>query len=225
MACVWQGLRVLIIEDDLRLHDPLQRILMAGGCVPEIVCTAAEGLRWLDGIGPAPGCVLVDLGLPDRDGVDVIREIRGRAPGIPVIVLTVVATRERILEALRAGACGYLLKESLAVRLCPAIQEAIDGGAPLSPAAARVVVAALREGGAPASAGPLASPAAKKTPLTVRESEVLDLLARGLTYAQAADVLGISINTVRVHVRSIYDKLDVTTKVEAVMVAHSGPGA
>lgn len=219
------GVRVLVIEDDVRLHDPLRRILGAVGYVPDIVATAAAGLRRLDEPGPAPGVVLVDLGLPDRDGVDVIRELGTRAPGLPVLVLTVVDTPERILQALRAGACGYLLKESLGSRLGPAIDEVLDGGAPLSPAAARVVVAALRKGGMPAPAKPREPSAAQRTPLTARESEVLDLLARGLTYAQAADVLGISINTVRVYVRHIYEKLDVTTKVEAAMVAHGGPGA
>jgi len=126
-------------------------------------------------------------------------------PDLPVLVITVVTAHARTLAALRAGAHGYLFKEDLGSKLPAAVAEVLSGGSPLSSAAARAVVSSLRE--QPGKAA--------WSSLTEREGSVLDCLSRGLTYEETACALGISINTVRTHVRRIYRKLDVSTKTEA----------
>lgn len=155
----------------------------------------------------------VDLELPDGDGTDVVRRLTEGNPELPVIVLTVHRSDSRILAAFRAGARGYLLKEQTGQRLVPALQEALEGGAPMSPAVARKILALVSS---------LPTPLAERSDeprLTARETDVLRAFAAGQTYAQTAAELGISINTLRSHVRSCYEKLCVGTRTEAVMSA------
>jgi DNA-binding NarL/FixJ family response regulator len=202
--------RVLLVEDDEDFVQALSLVVDA-----RIALTHARSVgeaRCLAGRGQFEAAC-VDLELPDGDGVDVIRALLAADPELPIVVLTVHRSDARILGAFRAGARGYLLKEHTGTRLVPALAEAMEGGAPMSPAVARrllEVVAAL-----PAPTGPSAEPPR----LTDREGEVLRAFATGLTYAQAAASLGISVNTLRSHVRSAYEKLAVGTRTEAVMSA------
>jgi DNA-binding NarL/FixJ family response regulator len=153
---------------------------------------------------------LVDLGLPDLDGVQLVAAMRNHVPPMPILVLTIEDARDRVLAALSAGASGYLLKDRLATELVSAIDAALDGESPLSPRAARHVVASLR--------GSLPAPAIE-VQLTASERRVLEALARGFTYDQVGIMLDISVNTVRSRVRALYDKLDVASRTEAVVVA------
>ncbi len=130
-------------------------------------------------------------------------------------MLTVASTEQRIRAALRAGARGYLFKEDLGRRLVVAIEEALQGGIPMSTAVAELLLAQLRVGGGEA----ISAQDAASGPLTTREHQVLQRLARSLTYDETAADLGVSINTVRSYVRTIYDKLDVSTRTEAVLAA------
>lgn len=181
-------------------------MLLAGGPFePTIAGTVAEARDALAGV--RPDLVICDLGLPDGDGVDLIAEIVRQRPELPVLVLTVASSEARILAALRVGACGYLLKEDLGSRLVTAIGEALAGGVPMSRAVARVVLSQVRGRGAPGPA------------LTPRELSIVEMLSRGHSYEDVATGLGISVNTVRSHVRSLYDKLEVSSKTEAVMEA------
>jgi len=211
-----QPCRILYVEDDLRMHRLVPALTRPSSFVWICVATASEAVRAFQ--SEQPQLVLVDLGLPDRDGVDLIEELAGSAPGLPILVLSIASTEARIMAALRAGACGYLLKEDLGVRLPDALREALSGGVPLSRAVARTLLGNVRkqEGGARLASTPAPAPSEQ---LSSREREVVEQLSYGLTYEEVARELGMSINTVRTHVRAIYDKLGVGSKTEAVLLA------
>lgn len=197
--------RILVVEDDRRLQETLSQVLSSVRFA--FASTAHDALEQ---VRAEPfELILVDLGLPDLDGVLLLDQLHRLDPRRPLLVLTSASTRERVLAALRAGACGYLLKEELGARLEDAIHEALAGGMPMSAAAAQYVLEQLR--------GELPPPGAKA--LSERERELLQLFARGLTYGQVAEQLGVSINTVRTHVRGTYEKLHAANKAEAVMIA------
>ncbi len=204
--------RLLMIEDDTRLITALGPLLVQQGLEVAFATTGADARAKLQ--EAAFDVIFVDLGLPDVDGVALIRELRAAGVEAPMVVLTAATAESRILAAIRAGARGYLFKEDMGARLAAAAREAMDGGAPMSRAVARLVLDAL---------GPRIEPApplvAGAQALTAREREVVDLLAEGCTYEQTAAALDVSINTVRTYVRSIYEKLSVGTKTEAVMAA------
>lgn len=204
--------RLLVVEDDARLGAALAGLLEASAFDAEIARSGAEAERSLS--RTVFDAALVDLGLPDVDGVDLIGRIRALRPDMPVLVITVVSLEARILAALRAGAVGYLYKEDLASRLVSAVEEVLDGGAPMSRDVARKLVEHVRRG----EAGTV-SDDPRATALTDRERAVLEAFASGERYEDVARSLEMSVNTVRSHVRSIYDKLDVTSKTEAVVLA------
>jgi DNA-binding NarL/FixJ family response regulator len=145
--------------------------------------------------------------------VDFVRELSCQHAELPVIILTVHRSDARVLSAFRAGARGYLLKEHTGDRLVPALREAMEGGAPMSPSIARRILALV------ASLPDSAALRAPHPDLTCREADVLRAFSEGMTYAQTATRLDMSINTLRSHVRSIYEKLCVGTRTEAVMSA------
>lgn len=203
----------LLVEDDPELCRLIGSVLRPPGWLPVITVSGAEALAQLDA-GVEPSVVVVDLGLPDMDGVTLIQRMTTLRPGLPILVLTVCVDERRILEALRAGARGYLFKEDLSRGLGTALGEVLAGGAPMSRAVARLVLDQLRPQ-QEREPGVAPSPAA----LTKQECRVLEEFARGLSYEQVAGILDISANTVRTYVRLIYDKLCVCSKTEAVLVA------
>lgn len=206
---------IVLVEDDARLGSIVQ--LLAKGVFDVRLAPTGRAAQELLAQGP-PEAVLVDLGLPDVDGVELIQWIRERHPRVPVLVLSVVSAEARIFAALRAGACGYLFKEDLGQHLLPAIDEALAGGAPMSREVALKLVEHLRRGQPPAPEAP-PSPGEPWRALTPKELAVLERFARGERYEEAALSLDVTVNTVRSHARAIYEKLDVTSKTEAVVVA------
>jgi DNA-binding NarL/FixJ family response regulator len=152
----------------------------------------------------------VDIGLPGMSGIEGIRELKVRHPNLSVLMLTVYDDDSRIFDALCAGASGYLLKKTPPARLLESIKEVLDGGAPMSPEIARRVIALFREVRPPIEADYL---------LTPHETRLLKLLVEGHNYKSAAAELGVSVNTIRFHMRSIYGKLQVHSKSEAVAKA------
>jgi DNA-binding NarL/FixJ family response regulator len=203
---------LLVVEDDPRLRDLLGSVLCPPGWRPVLTGTGAEALQRL-AAGCAPAVAVVDLGLPDMDGVQLIQRLAETRPSLPIVVLTVCTEERRILEAIRAGARGYLFKEDLGRGLAAALDEALAGGAPMSRAVARLVLQQVRRDPEPPAS------AADRPVLTDRERQVVEQLARGLTYDQVGSVLDISANTVRSYVRAIYEKLCVCSKTEAVLAA------
>jgi DNA-binding NarL/FixJ family response regulator len=206
------AVRTLLVEDDRRIAEVIQAILNGAGFANlDVVHTAALAEARLR--SATHGLVLVDLGLPDRDGVELIRSIRAAGFAGSILVLTSATGPERILAAVRAGADGYMFKEDLGSKLAPALHHLASGGNPFSGGAARVLLDEVRRAAPPPASG-LSLPA-----LTAREREVLELLSTGASYADIARELAISVNTVRSYIRSLYDKCGVENRAEVVNLA------
>jgi DNA-binding NarL/FixJ family response regulator len=204
--------RAIAVEDDEAVARLIAQILTSHGI--EVAGTAATGE---EGVALArqtrPDVALVDLGLPRMSGEDVIATIRRDLPKTACIALTAVDIPARVLAALRAGASGYILKPFHAADLIRGVEDVLSGdAAPISPRAAKVLLAELR-GDAP-DQKPSSGPALSK-----RELEVLALLVHGHTYADVAQALGLAEGTVQTYVKRIYEKMDVSTKAEAALLA------
>jgi DNA-binding NarL/FixJ family response regulator len=204
------AVRAIAIEDDEAVARLISQVLTSHGF--EVCGTALTGE---DGLTLArkekPDVALVDLGLPRMSGEEVIAAIRKDLPKTKCIALTAVDIPARVLGALRSGAAGYILKPFHASELARAVEEVLSGeAAPISPRAAKVLLAELRGDPPEQRNGP---------PLSKRELEVLELLVHGHTYADVAQALGIAEGTVQTYVKRIYEKLDVSTKAEAALLA------
>jgi len=203
---------VLVVEDDpptrarlVRAVETDDRLRLVGA-----VGTAREGI---DGLRrEVPDVLLVDLGLPDASGVEVIRAARQLSADTQAMVVTVFGDEKTVVGAIEAGARGYLLKDGSEVEIASAILELRTGGSPISPQIARHLLRRFQE---PAPA-PEGAPS-----LTDREREILDAVVRGFTFPEIAELLGISPHTVTTHVRHIYRKLEVRSRSEAVYEALS----
>lgn len=170
-----------------------------------------EGIQALDNL---PDLIFMDIDMPELDGVEATRQIKARFPQIRILMLTVFEEEEHLFRAIRSGADGYLLKGATPEEMERAIQEALNGGAPLSPLMARKSLLFLRSsvaGGTEAAKGP-----EEVGPLSERETEVLQQLAAGLKYREVAKNLHLSEGTVRKHVENVYRKLRVNNKTMAV---------
>jgi DNA-binding NarL/FixJ family response regulator len=199
-------LTVAVVEDDPRVRGSLVEILNQGDgftCVGHY----ANGEEAVAGLVENPARVVVmDIHLPGIDGVECVRRLAPVLPGTQFIMLTVAKDSDNLFNALAAGASGYLLKPVRAKELLDAVRDVDQGGAPMTSSIARRVVAAFHR-----------KPAAPKDEtLSEREQEVLKLLSEGLLYKQAAEKLGVSVNTLCEYVRRIYRKLQVHSRQEAV---------
>jgi DNA-binding NarL/FixJ family response regulator len=205
-------LRVAVVEDDRSTREGL-RLLIDG--TPGFRCvatfhTAEDALRAPLTADRQADVALVDVHLPGMSGTDAVPELRARWPDTLILMLTVFAEDETVFASLCRGASGYLLKKTPPARLLDAIREAAEGGAPMSPEVARKVIRMFRDW---QPREPL------DTDLTPTERRLLQLLAEGDTYRAAGNTLHISVNTVRSHIRTIYEKLHVHSKSAAVSKA------
>ncbi len=213
---------VAVVEGGPRLRETFARLV---GSVADMTCVAAcasgeEGLQRLGSDAPDVG--LMDLNLPGISGIECTRLLKEARPAVQVVILTSFDDTDSIVASLAAGATGYVLKRASSVQILDAVREVHDGGSPMTGAIARKVVRLLAEAGAQPAAGPLAVDRATLTgleALTVRERGVLTALSEGQQYKEVADTLGISNNTVRKHIKAIYEKLQVNTRLEAVKKA------
>ncbi|WP_423459286.1 response regulator [Ottowia sp. VDI28] len=218
-----ETIRVAVVEDDSACRMALAHALQAAPDmrVQWLACSRAEALEELAKNTPLDVLVL-DLGLPDGSGLDVLAALRERSPDAMVMVSTIFGDEENVLRSIEAGAMGYLLKDLSAQALVDEIRSLRAGGSPINPMVARKLLmraASLGHAGAapaPPSALPAQSPAWSGPALSAREAEVLRLVARGYTVDEVADELKVSRHTVRTFVRRIYDKLQVTSRAEAV---------
>ncbi len=203
--------RVAIVEDDAILREDLARIVLKA---PELdIAGLADTLR--AGRALLAGGVdvlLIDLALPDGNGVDLIRDARARYPKIKIIVVSIFGDARSVVRAIEAGADGYLLKGASETEAEAAIRSVLEGGAPISPTVASHILARMREQN---SGRRLEGDA----PLTEKEVAVLTDLAKGFRYKEVARLHGISPHTVADHVKSIYRKLAVNSRSEAVFEA------
>jgi len=155
--------------------------------------------------------LLVDLGLPDGNGIDIIAEAAARFATLKIMVITVFGDEKRVISAIKSGAVGYLLKTDRSQQIALAIRQLVDGGSPISPAIARHLVRLFN--GVEANAAP------RPEPLKSREQEILSLAAKGFSYSEIATMLQLSINTVATHTKRIYEKLSVNSRAQAVYEA------
>lgn len=199
-------LRIAIVEDSPRLRDEYAAIVSAAGdLVLAGAYPAAEAaLAALPAL--APDAVLMDINLPGLSGIECTRQLKVVLPQTQVVMLTAFDDSDQVFESLKAGATGYVLKDATAEEVLDAVRDVCAGGSPISSAIARKLVQFF----SPRPASP------EVTALTDREREVLDGLSRGLMYKEIADELAVSINTVRAHVRRIYETLQVQSRAEAV---------
>jgi DNA-binding NarL/FixJ family response regulator len=203
---------VLVVANDRRLRERLGETLRDAGWEPTLAASSIEAVSSI--AANPPDVIIVDLGLDDVDGVDVIRILRAAEPRTPVLGVTSSVAPSRIMAAFRNGAAGCLLLDDLPARLLLALEELVQGEAPVSSRISKVLIKQVCHPDAKSSGD---RPAVQ--PLTLRERAVLEQLARGLSYDDVASVLGVSVNTVRTYVRLIYEKLGVTSRTEAVLVA------
>jgi DNA-binding NarL/FixJ family response regulator len=196
---------VLLIEDDAVVRREIARRVDASDDL-EVIAQVGTLAQARKALGSGAQLALVDLQLPDGDATALLPELLEL--GIASLVLTVSDRQQSVYRALSAGAGGYLLKADALDTVVDALRTVRDGGAPISPRVARWVLQEFRRRG-PATA----------SPLTPREAELIEVFSRGATYAEAAKAMGVSANTVRQHVRAIYDKLHVGSKAEAVVAA------
>jgi DNA-binding NarL/FixJ family response regulator len=154
-----------------------------------------------------PDVVLMDIHMVGMNGIECTKRLKALMPQVQIVMLTVYEDAEQIFNALSAGASGYMLKRLTPGKLLEAIQDVHEGGSPMSSSIARKVVASLQK---------TERTEGEKTHLASREQMVLDCLAKGLTYKQTADQLGVSIDTVRTYIRRVYEKLHVQSRTEAV---------
>jgi len=205
-----ENIGVAVVEDDRATREALTSLING---TPGYSCTQAfwSVEQALQGLGNKPvDVLLLDIHLPGMLGSEAVKVFRERHSQTQILMLTVYDAQDKVFESICNGACGYLLKKTPPARLLEAIREAHEGGSPMSPEIARKVVTLFQKTGPPAQID---------QSLTPQEVRVLRLLADGYSYQSAGEKLNITANTVRNYVRSIYDKLHVHSKSEAVSKA------
>jgi DNA-binding NarL/FixJ family response regulator len=200
-------IRVALVEDKRMTREGLGAIL---GAAAELDCVGlyASVEAALPGLASDPcDVLLLDIHLPGMSGVEGVRVFKDRFPDMQILMLTIYEEEEKVFDSICNGASGYLLKKTPPAEIIEAVRQARRGGSPLSPEVARQIVQRFRGTRAVTR---------RESPLTPQELYLLKLLADGHSYQSAAQNLGISINTVRDHVRSVYEKLHVHSKSQAV---------
>ena len=209
-------LRAMIVEDDVSFRASFVAAIEAAGdmLLHGIAENVAQALALL--AGPPADILVVDLGLPDGSGIEVIRAAHRAWPACGIMVSTTFADDRHVIPSIEAGAAGYLLKDSTESRIADDIRTLHAGGSPISPRIARSILLRFRPAEAPARplspAQPLLSP---------REQQALELITKGFSYDEIAELMGVTRNTVMTFVRRIYHKLEVTSKAEAIFEARS----
>jgi DNA-binding NarL/FixJ family response regulator len=200
-------IKVAIVEDDNRFRQSLRRVIESKSSL-KCIAEYAIGADAIEKIPrDQPDVVLMDLNLPDCSGAEITAQLKAQLPNLSVVILTVYNDADHIFKALRAGACGYLLKQASAPEILEAVAEAYRGGAPMTSEIARKVIAAFHE------TKPAPSPMEALAP---REQEILELVANGYANKEIADKMAITLSTVCWYLHEIYKKLHVQSRVQAV---------
>jgi DNA-binding NarL/FixJ family response regulator len=224
-----EKIAVALVEDEPVTRERLQGLLQASPAL-ELVFSAASKAEILDWLAnpssPKPDVLLVDLGLPDGSGIDVIAQTSRSHPQTDCMVITMFGDEANMIRAFEAGARGYLLKSDNQETLSEHVMQLRQGGSPMSPIIARQLLSrmTIKQPSAPGDPAPpnyssASEPADNNRRLTAREHEILQYISRGYTYAELSRYLNIGQTTVLTHVRNIYSKLSVHSKTEAVFEA------
>jgi DNA-binding NarL/FixJ family response regulator len=201
------NLSVLLYEDNDALRESIASMLFlsdryrVSGSFSNVLSVAEQVKSY------QPDAVLMDIDMPGMTGIEAVKQLRAVGNSVPVIMLTVFDDNRNVFDAICAGASGYLLKKHISAKLFDSLDEVLAGGAPMSPSIARMVIASMQ----PASPNPYQ--------LTPREKEVLKSLAQGNSYKLIASEFEISVDTVRTHLKKVYEKLHVHSQTEAVSKA------
>ena len=221
-------IRVLLVEDEPGFAARFAQIVRSDaefeliGVAPN--CAAARAILE----HTAPDILLADLGLPDGSGIDIIRETAQRYPACDIMVVTVFGDEDHVLASIEAGAAGYVLKDSIPEEFLGLLRQLRAGGSPITPVIARKLLSRFKSPVSPAAAGSTASSASASAEaskpavpniLSPRETEVLTYIAKGFSFNEIAELLGMSAHTVTTHVKRIYQKLAVHSRGEAVYEA------
>lgn len=214
-------IQVLVIEDDAHFCatlcdaiDSASDLSVAGRAM-----NMAAGLALLE--GPPADVLLIDLGLPDGSGIEVIAETARRWPQCGIMVSTHFGDEAHVMRSIQAGATGYLLKNSTPFKIADEIRSLVNGGSPITPIIARKILTRFRDVPLVATDAPVDPNQDTLTPLSVREAEVLTLITKGFTSQEIAQLMSVSPFTVRSFVRRIYVKLKVNSKAEAIYEARN----
>jgi DNA-binding NarL/FixJ family response regulator len=211
------SIQVALVEDDVHFQNAITAAIKASPdiCLASMASTRAAGLLALG--QPPADVLLIDLGLPDGSGIDVIRAARNKWPTCAVMVCTTFGDEAHVMKSIEAGASGYLLKDGEPGDMLAEIRSLHAGGSPISPLIARQILTRFRE--APAVAE--VAPEREHAVLSAREKEVLEFITKGFTAMEIAQLTKVSQHTVQTYVRRIYSKLNVTSKAEAIYEARS----
>jgi len=201
------SISIAIVEDLDEVRDGLKNFISLSTefIVVGAFKTGEEALANLPQI--TPDIVIMDINLPGMNGIECIRQVKDKSPGTQFMMFTVYENDEKVFEALKAGASGYLLKNTGLLQIAESLKELRDGGSPMSANIARKLVNLFRDNDKKASPMDI---------LSNRENEILQLLSKGLLYKEIADQLQITTGTVRQHIHNIYDKLHVQNRTEAI---------
>ncbi len=212
---------VLVVEDEPLIQQRLARILAQLGYQPDMLCFASTlaAARQL-AAQRHYALALVDLGLPDGNGTALIAALRAQDAAMGILVISAWSTEEAILQALRAGATGYLLKERDDLEVMLSIRSVLRGGAPIDPFIARRVMIEFQQQPASPAVAPMAA-ASEDDALSPREIDILQQVANGLSHRETAERLHISRHTVEAHIRNIYRKLSVNSRLRAITEARA----
>ena len=200
-------LSILLYEDNDSLRESIASMLFlsdryrVSGSFSNVLSVTEEIKNY------KPDAILMDIDMPGMTGIEAVRKIRATGSGVPIVMLTVFDDNRNVFDAICAGASGYLLKKHISAKLFDALDDVMTGGAPMSPSIARMVIASMQ----PVSPNPYQ--------LTPREKEVLKSLSMGNSYKLIAAEFEISVDTVRTHLKKIYEKLQVHSQTEAVSKA------
>ena len=199
---------VLLYEDNDLLRQSLSSLVQLNDHY-ELVGAFENVLKVKEQVSHlAPEIILMDIDMPGMTGIEAVQIVRKVNPALPILMLTVFDDNTHVFDAIRAGASGYLLKKHISNRLFDSMEDVLTGGAPMSPTVARMVIASMQK---PAQSNPYQ--------LTPREGEILTSLSQGNSYKLIASQLSISLDTVRTHIKKVYEKLHVHSQTEAVSKA------
>jgi DNA-binding NarL/FixJ family response regulator len=214
-------IRIALVEDNINFQNALIDAIRSAPdmALQSTANTREQGLQMLEQL--QADVLLVDLGLPDGSGVDVIRAAHAKCPGCNIMVCTTFGDEVHVMRSLEAGAAGYLLKDSAPGNMLSEIRSLHAGGSPISPLIARQILMRFRQNDKPATLPAQLPTIAPQITLSAREKEVLGHITRGYTSDESADLLGVSRHTVQTYVRRIYSKLEVHSKTEAIYEARN----